>query len=104
MTKISKEIANKYKGGQIIIPPLKSLERAQEKVDTDYKGNWKALTDLVRGSMSVANLKNLYNAIEEFSKSELKIIYIKDRFKNPSPSGYRDINTLFYDNENQNHW
>lgn len=50
--------------------------------------------------MSFQSLDDLYKGIERFKASKLKIVYIKDRFSNPLPSGYRDINALFYDEEN----
>jgi len=99
LKEVAEEIAKEY-SGKAVIPPLKSFERTKEKVDTDYQGDWKKLTDLVRGSMYFKTIEDINNAMQKFGQSGLKIVFVKDRFQNPAPSGYRDINILFEDSEN----
>jgi hypothetical protein len=78
-------------GGSPSFPPgLKGEERAREKTANDYGGDFSKLTDLSRSSIEYKTLPELYNGLKQISQ-EFKITKMKDRFKNPTPSGYRDI-------------
>jgi len=96
---VADKVSANFAGSEVVIPPLKSFDRIKEKVDKDYQGDWKKITDVVRGSISFQNIDDLKNAVSFFSQN-LPIVYVKDRISNPAPSGYRDMLALFRDPEN----
>ena len=84
---------------RIHLAPLKGRDRAAEKARDDYSSRadgpgeaW--LYDIVRGSIEcdtqdqicaiVAALRELHPRVQ--------IVRLKNRFKNPTPSGFRDVN------------
>ncbi len=80
-------------GGQAKFPPgggLKERTRVLQKIATDYNGDPSQLLDISRSTIEFDKLDDLYNTLGKISK-EYKIVRIKDRFKTPNPSGYRDI-------------
>ncbi|UXI04405.1 RelA/SpoT domain-containing protein [Photobacterium sp. TY1-4] len=72
---------------------LKSAHRAQAKIATDLKGDSSRITDLARGSLIADNVPDLVHAYALLGQ-ELTIVSVKNRFKHPAPSGYRDLNVL----------
>ncbi|MCP4955055.1 MAG: RelA/SpoT domain-containing protein [Photobacterium aquimaris] len=76
-----------------IIPEIKSAQRAQQKITTELQGQTDKITDIARGSIVANNIPALVQAYELLSK-EATIVSVKNRFKNPTPSGYRDLNVL----------
>lgn len=93
-------IAEKYDGAKAVTADLKSFESTKQKVDGDYHGDWKKVTDFVRATLSFGSLEDLYAGVKYFNEKGLPLIYLKDRFVKPAASGYRDVNALFYDREN----
>lgn len=79
-------------GPIIVIGGMKKKERAGEKVESDYGGDWSRLGDIVRSSVAVDSMGDLKNVVSELKKSGLKLARKpKDRFENPTEAGYRDI-------------
>lgn len=84
-------------GAKPKIGPLKKIDRAAEKLweDTISQGKMPsedAVKDLVRASIVVDSEADVPAAIEA-AKAQFDVIdgRLKDRFKKPLPSGYRDI-------------
>jgi hypothetical protein len=84
------------KGPLVILAPIKSERRANEKVEDDYKGDWTKITDLVRATVAVDTVAELPKAMEairaKMPGAGWKIATLpKNRFDVPVPGGYRDI-------------
>lgn len=72
---------------------VKSKHRAEEKIAHELNGQVERITDLARATIvaeDVASLVSIYEALER----ETTIVKVKNRFKKPGPSGYRDLNLL----------
>ncbi len=79
-------------GNVLITGSLKGEKRAKEKVDTDYKGDWTRLTDVVRSSIGVDGYHSVKHILDKVKAAGLKIAKKpKDRFSKPTPVGYRDV-------------
>lgn len=76
-----------------VLPGLKSKARAQHKISTELEGQAELLTDLARGSLVSNNIGSLVQSFELLNK-EVTILEVKNRFKHPAPSGYRDLKLL----------
>jgi hypothetical protein len=92
-------IAHKYVNAKAVVPELKGFERTKEKVDTDYNGDWKKITDIVRGSISFANFEDLELAINDLEQ-DFQLVHVKDRFKEPTETGYMAYYINFRDKNN----
>lgn len=79
--------------GFLFIGSLKGEQRAREKVESDYGGDWTQLRDVVRATISVHTLDDVRKALKFVSDSGLKWVQKpKDRFGGkPTDMGYRDI-------------
>ncbi|MGP8304795.1 phosphoribosylglycinamide formyltransferase [Vibrio sp. YIC-376] len=72
---------------------VKSKQRAEEKISHELDGQVERITDLARATIvaeDVASLVSIYETLER----ETTIVNVKNRFKKPGPSGYRDLNLL----------
>ncbi len=72
---------------------VKSKHRAKEKIAHELDGRVERITDLARATIvaeDVASLVSIYETLER----ETTIVKVKNRFKKPGPSGYRDLNLL----------
>ncbi|BBM64847.1 RelA/SpoT domain-containing protein [Vibrio alfacsensis] len=72
---------------------VKSKQRSIEKITHELDGKVERITDLARATIvadDVASLVSIYEALER----ETTIVKVKNRFKKPTPSGYRDLNLL----------
>lgn len=72
---------------------VKSKERALAKVNHELAGDSQQITDLARATLianDVESLVDIYNEIDQ----QAEIVKVKNRFKNPTVSGYRDLNLL----------
>lgn len=76
-----------------VVPPLKTRDRAQAKITSKYQGQVAKITDIARTSLVSNSSYELMSAFELLDK-ETEILQIKNRFKAPKQSGYRDINLL----------
>ncbi len=71
----------------------KSVERAKQKVQFELDGKAERITDIARATIvanDIASLVNVYEILER----EATVVKVKNRFKSPTPSGYRDLNVL----------
>ena len=81
--------------GYLFIGPNKSEARAKAKVEADYGGDYSQLKDMIRASIAVNDVGELRRAIEAVEGQGLKLaMKPKDKFSNPTPEGYRDLNTV----------
>lgn len=78
---------------QAIIPGVKSKARAEKKIATELQGDASRITDLARGSIVADDIPSLVQAFELMNK-EVTVVAVKNRFKNPTASGYRDLKML----------
>lgn len=77
----------------IVLPDVKSRERAEKKIATELNGDASKITDLARASLVADDIHGLVDAFELISK-EATIVSVKNRFKTPTDSGYRDLKLL----------
>lgn len=78
--------------GMLFIAPLKGRDRAKEKVDDAYNGDWNRLLDVVRCTIAVDKHEDLTNVLAKLKQSGLKLSRKpKDRFNKPTKCGYRDV-------------
>lgn len=74
--------------------PLKTLERSQDKVNGDYKGDHTQITDLARGRLVIDKPEQVETLRQYFKEQRegFKVEVLKDRFAKPSDTNFRDIN------------
>lgn len=72
---------------------IKSQQRALNKINGKLEGNNQKITDLARTSIVAKDIATLMNAFE-LIEQQTKILRIKNRFKTPGESGYRDLSLL----------
>ncbi len=72
---------------------VKSPHRAKQKVLTELNGDTSRITDLARATIVANDVQSLMDAYEALN-NEATIVKVKNRFKSPAPSGYRDLNVL----------
>ncbi|EGA70500.1 hypothetical protein VISI1226_00505 [Vibrio sinaloensis DSM 21326] len=72
---------------------VKSAHRAQEKIAYELDGQTERITDLARATIVAEDIESLMSAYEVLDR-ETTIVKVKNRFKNPAASGYRDLNLL----------
>ncbi len=72
---------------------VKSIDRAKAKIDHKLKGNVAKITDLARATITAKDVATLM-AVYENLALETEIVQVKNRFKQPKASGYRDLNLL----------
>ena len=77
----------------VVLPPLKSYQRAQDKVAAKFKGDASQITDLARASLVAESIYDLMSAFEQL-QFHTQMVQIKNRFAEPKASGYRDLNLL----------
>ena len=91
-------------GSHIHIAPLKNQKRAEEKAKDDYGERkdgpgvaW--LYDIVRGMVECdsqeevcAVIAALHTLSLSSSSPRVQVVRLKNRFKSPTPSGFRDVN------------
>lgn len=78
---------------ELIVPAIKSYERAAQKVAIKFDGDASRLTDLARASIVADDIHSLMTAFESLSHN-VQIVQVKNRFTAPKMSGYRDLNLL----------
>jgi hypothetical protein len=76
--------------GFIRFAPIKSSARAAEKVE-ENGGHWNSVYDIVRASVAVNDVPHLWAVVEGLKQAGATLSRNpKNRFINPTPSGYRD--------------
>eukprot|EP00435_Cladocopium_sp_Y103_P069505 s1579_g33.t1 len=91
-------VADKTKG-KALIPGMKGQARCESKAAfkyTDATGtSWHRLTDIVRATILYDDIQSMYdglNVLEQLHQDqELEIIEFNDRYQNPMPGNYRDL-------------
>ena len=86
---LTRQVADKS-NGEAILAPLKSVERAAQKIQVDYNGDASQLLDVVRSSVVVDSTSDLQVARQTL-ETQGDVVRVKDRFTNPAPGGYRDM-------------
>jgi len=77
---------------RVQIGPLKSKERSEEKARDDYGGDFAKIFDVVRGSILCSHTDQMRACVEALRKRPgCTIVRIKNRFRSPLFTGYRDI-------------
>lgn len=76
-----------------VLPDVKSKDRAEAKIASELNGDASKITDLARASIVADNIPELVQAFELIGK-ESQIVAVKNRFKQPNASGYRDLKVL----------
>ena len=79
--------------------PVKGVERASEKVEMDYDGNWRRLLDVCRGGIvheSYQELARILTLLLEHHDNVFgfKVVRCKNRYSNPTQHGWADIHLL----------
>ncbi|KJY83355.1 phosphoribosylglycinamide formyltransferase [Vibrio galatheae] len=72
---------------------VKSADRAKEKITYELGGQAERITDLARATIVADDIEGLMSAYEVLNR-ETTIVKVKNRFKKPAASGYRDLNIL----------
>ncbi|NAZ96221.1 RelA/SpoT domain-containing protein [Vibrio toranzoniae] len=72
---------------------VKSQSRAQEKIDLELDGDVTRITDLARATIIANDVESLVEVYESLSR-EADVVKLKNKFKSPADSGYRDLNLL----------
>lgn len=72
---------------------VKSYSRAEKKVALEFDGNARRITDLARATLVADDVPSLVEAYEILNR-EATIVKVKNRFKSPGESGYRDLMVL----------
>ncbi|WP_051201844.1 hypothetical protein [Ferrimonas senticii] len=78
---------------QAVIPGVKSLTRARDKVIGELNGQHRKLTDLARGTLVARDLCGVI-AIYEQLRQQANVISLLNRFRDPKANGYRDLKVL----------
>lgn len=79
-------------GPVIVIGPPKKRDRAEEKVEQKFDGDWSKMTDLVRASVAVESYDDLEDLVKKLKDKGLKLGSAPlNRFRNPTEAGYRDL-------------
>ncbi|GLT16464.1 phosphoribosylglycinamide formyltransferase [Vibrio zhanjiangensis] len=72
---------------------IKSSQRASEKIAHELDGQVERITDLARATLVANDIEGLMSIYEVLNR-ETTIVKVKNRFKKPTASGYRDLNLL----------
>ena len=72
---------------------VKSQARAQEKIELELDGDNTRITDLARATIIANDVESLVEVYEALSR-EADVVKVKNKFKSPADSGYRDLNLL----------
>jgi hypothetical protein len=78
-------------GAMVLFAPIKGMARAEQKTMGENGGHWNRLLDLVRATVAVDNVPEIWSIIEGMERAGIKLARPpKNRFVNPTPAGYRD--------------
>ncbi len=78
--------------GYVFIGSLKGADRAREKVEADYGGDWSQLRDMVRATISVPTMEDVKTVVDKLTAAGIEVAQKpKDRFAKPTSEGYRDL-------------
>ncbi|CAH0540129.1 phosphoribosylglycinamide formyltransferase [Vibrio marisflavi] len=80
-------------GTDTVFSGTKSKQRALHKVNYELGGKAENITDLARATIVANDVSSLMEVYEVLNR-ETNVVKVKNRFKNPQASGYRDLNLL----------
>lgn len=81
--------------GFLFMGPLKGQERAEEKVRTDYNGDWSQVRDMVRATIAVPMVTQIPKVLAELKAAGIELAQKpKNNLVKPLPGGYRDLNMI----------
>jgi ppGpp synthetase/RelA/SpoT-type nucleotidyltranferase len=80
-------------GTQALSSGVKSEERAFHKINSKFAGHSDRITDLARTSIVSSDVSALVRVFE-LLEQQTEILRVKNRFKTPAASGYRDLSLL----------
>lgn len=81
--------------GFLFMGPLKGQERAEEKVRTDYNGDWSQVRDMVRATIAVPMVTQIPKVLAELKAAGIELAQKpKNNLVKPLPGGYRDLNLI----------
>ena len=75
-----------------IDPGLKGKKRAQQKADNDCEGDVTQLRDIARFTIECKRCDQMVEGVNELKKAGVEIVQLKNKYANPTPMGYRDLN------------
>ncbi|MCH1929330.1 RelA/SpoT domain-containing protein [Shewanella sp. A25] len=78
---------------QLILPEVKSYQRAADKIAHKFNGDASQLTDIARATLVCGSINELMQAYHALSE-QAQVVKQKNRFAEPKASGYRDLNLL----------
>lgn len=81
--------------GFLFMGPLKGKTRAEEKVRTDYEGDWSQVRDMVRSTIAVPGITQIPRVLAEMKAAGIELAQKpKNNLIKPLPGGYRDLNMI----------
>lgn len=86
MAELQKELGGELKKR----PGIKKEKRVREKAKLELKGDYSAITDMWAATLVYPDEESLLAAFEELKKRD-DVIWINDRWNNPLPQGYKDV-------------
>ncbi len=72
---------------------VKSQQRALAKIQTELSGQTDRITDLARATLTSQDIPSLMKAYQQLN-NQAELLQVKNRFKTPAQSGYRDLKVL----------
>lgn len=83
----------KETGSGVILSGVKNKDRAHEKILAEFNGDVTKITDIARGTLVADSVEEILGGFNRISE-DANIVAVKNRFKEPQPSGYRDLKIL----------
>jgi hypothetical protein len=84
------DAAMSKEGPVIVIGPLKTKERCEEKAK--QWGSMEHVNDIVRATVAVDDVSQVWQVCERLKEHGMKLAEVpKNRFENPTVAGYRDL-------------
>ncbi|MCC4832777.1 RelA/SpoT domain-containing protein [Shewanella sp. 10N.7] len=77
----------------ILMPEIKSYQRAQQKIERKFNGDASFITDIARATLVADDVETLMRSYDALAETT-EVVQVKNRFADPKASGYRDLNLL----------
>ncbi|MCL1066726.1 RelA/SpoT domain-containing protein [Shewanella olleyana] len=87
------EIISQDSHTDLLIPDIKSYQRAQQKIDRKFDGDASYITDIARATLVANDVETLMHSYRTLAETT-EVVQVKNRFAEPKASGYRDLNLL----------
>ena len=85
--------AAQLSGTNTLFCGVKSKSRALDKINAELNGRVDQITDLARATIVANDIEGIVTAYEILQR-ETDVVKVKNHFKTPKASGYRDLNLL----------